>query len=72
MAKELWEIEEEQKYRDHDFLISQLDDCDLANIKGIAVRNFVETREADGAKLAIAAFMGYLTNKGFRITKVKK
>lgn len=72
MAKELWELAAEEKVRDHDLHPSEIDQWDIANIKGIAIRNFVETRESDGTVLTIQAFMGYLTSKGFRITKVVK
>lgn len=69
MGKELWEEQQEAKYRDHDLSLEDLPNHDVEGIKGTAVRNFVNSREADGTRLTISAFMDYLTSKGFRIVR---
>lgn len=69
MAKQPWDIERDFKYRDHDITVDDINVNDINSIKGIAVRGFVDTKEADGAKLVIAAFMGYLSQNGYRIIK---
>jgi len=69
MSKEPWELQHERKYRDHDFIEEDLTEFALQTIREIAVKEFVGTRESDNVKLSICAFMGYLTSKGFRITK---
>lgn len=71
MANE-WEEQKKQKYRDHDLVIEEIPKSDIASIKGVAIMNFVNTSEADAATLTISAFMGYLTQNGFRIVKEKK
>lgn len=70
--KQPWDQQLEDKYRDHDLVLTDIPQKDISTIKGVAVNNFVLSAEADAAKLTIAAFMAYLTQQGFRITKVKK
>lgn len=72
MAKELWEEQHDERYRHHDLAAEDISIYDVLTVKGVAIRNFVETRESDGTRLTIEAFMGYLTSKGYRITKEKK
>lgn len=64
-----WENQRKLKYRDHDIVLEDIKDLDFTIIKGTAIRNFVESRESDQVKLIIGSFMGYLTSKGYRVTK---
>lgn len=72
MSDKPWDLQKAEKYKDHDLVVSDISPSDMANIKGIAIRNFVDTATADAAALTIDAFMGYLKQKGFRIIKERK
>lgn len=72
MADEPWEAQRKIKYEHHDLALEDIDRFDLVNMKSMAIRDFVRTVECDAAVLTISAFMGYLTQKGYRIVKEKK
>lgn len=67
-----WEVQKARKYRDHDLSVDDMTTFDFLNIKDRAIHDIVNTVESDQTKLIISAFMGFLTKKGFRITKENK
>lgn len=72
MADEPWDAQRKAKYRDHDLVIEDVREGDFEAIRSSAVRSFIETRGSDNVRLICQAFMGYLTSKGYRITKENK
>jgi hypothetical protein len=69
MSDQPWDKEREQKYRDHDLPLEDLKPRDIEAVRGAAITGFTRTPESDNVKLIISAFMGFLTSKGYRITK---
>lgn len=66
------EKQRRQKYLHHDLVVSDINSRDLMLIKDRAIKDFVNTAESDNARLIIDAFMGYLTQHGFRIKREDK
>lgn len=69
MADEIWERQHKQKYRDHDIAPEELSLRDIDRVRESAQQAFVQTKESDNVRLIVNSFMGFLTSKGYRITK---
>ena len=67
-----WKIQKDLKFRDHDLAFEDIPKNDISSIKSHAIQNFVYGAETDQASLIIDSFMGYLTQKGYRIVKKDK
>lgn len=72
MRKEPWIQQQEEKYRNHDFVVEDMKAGDLANLKGLIQREFIDRAETDLTKITIREFLGYLSSQGFRVTREKK
>lgn len=72
MSESSSDVQIKLKYCDHDFAIEDLKSLEIDKIRSQAIRGFVETQDSDNVSLIIKSFMGYLTSKGFRITKKEK
>lgn len=64
-----WDEQKTLKYRDHDLVLDDIREVDFLIIKSQASKAYVETNESNQSKLIISAFMGFLTSKGYRISK---
>lgn len=72
MRKHPWIEQQEEKYKNHDFVVEDMCDSDLASLKGLIAREYIDRAELDLTKITIREFMGYLKTRGFRIVKEKK
>lgn len=57
------------KYKQHDIHIEDISDYDFNLIKSQGISMLVNTHRTSQVPVIIEAFMGYLTSKGYRITK---
>jgi predicted metal-dependent TIM-barrel fold hydrolase len=57
------------KYRYHDIHLEDISDHDFSQIKSQGISLLVNTAHNSQVPVIVEAFMGYLTSKGYRITK---